>query len=61
MAYSIKWTSSALGDVRSLPRDVVQRLTAAVARLAETPYPPGCVKLAGSVHAYRIRVGDYRV
>jgi mRNA interferase RelE/StbE len=29
--------------------------------LATNPRPSGCRKLAGSVHDWRIRVGDYRV
>lgn len=33
----------------------------AVETLAETPFPFGSQKLAGSEHTYRIRVGDYRV
>lgn len=29
--------------------------------LADNPRPPGCLKLAGYVDAWRIRVGDWRV
>ena len=29
--------------------------------LAENPFPRGVEKLSGSEHAYRIRLGDYRV
>ena len=33
----------------------------AIQALAQNPRPPGCRKLAGSQHDWRIRVGDYRV
>ena len=33
----------------------------AVEDLAENPFPHGVEKLSGSQHAYRIRLGDYRV
>ena len=43
-----------------LPRDLVQRLDAAIMGLAEDPRPPGCKQLKG--HAlYRVRVGDWRI
>jgi mRNA interferase RelE/StbE len=37
------------------------RVIAAIQALATNPRPPGCRKLAGSKHDWRIRVGDYRV
>lgn len=37
------------------------RILAAIGKLAEQPYPPGCTKLSGSEKDYRIRIGDYRV
>ena len=38
------------------------KIVAEVELLAEQPFSPhGVEKLAGSEHAYRIRVGDYRV
>jgi mRNA interferase RelE/StbE len=33
----------------------------AIQALATNPRPPGCRKLAGSKHDWRIRVGDFRV
>lgn len=38
-----------------------ERLTAAMARLAENPRPVGALKLQGADHRYRLRVGDYRI
>jgi mRNA interferase RelE/StbE len=37
------------------------RIVEAVGNLAENPFPDGVEKLSGSQHAYRIRLGDYRV
>ena len=38
-----------------------QRVVTEIQALAENPRPPGCKKLAGSKHDWRIRVGEYRV
>ncbi|MEI6603829.1 MAG: hypothetical protein WCP35_00865 [Verrucomicrobiota bacterium] len=34
---------------------------AAIETLESDPRPSGCKKLVGSVHTYRLRIGDYRV
>lgn len=47
--------------MRSIPREDVARIIAAVATLADEPLPHGSQKLTGSARSYRIRVGDYRV
>jgi mRNA interferase RelE/StbE len=44
-----------------LPRDVQQRIVAALTGLEQNARPPGCKKLTEAGGAYRIRVGDYRV
>lgn len=44
-----------------LPRREQQRIRAAIDLLADNPRPPGCVAMTGEVHAYRVRVGDYRI
>ena len=36
-------------------------MVTAIQALATNPRPPGCRKLEGSKHDWRIRVGDYRV
>ena len=59
--FSIQWRSSTKKDIRSLPRQEVARIVAAVAELANEPLPHGSQKLSGSERTYRIRVGDYRV
>ncbi len=59
--FSIQWRNSTRKDIRSLPRQEVARIVAAVTQLANDPLPHGSQKLSGSEHTYRIRVGDYRV
>jgi mRNA interferase RelE/StbE len=60
-SFSIQWRSSTKKDLRKLPPREVQRIVAEVESLGEEPFPHGSEKLAGSQHAYRIRLGDYRV
>jgi len=61
MAFRIEWKKSTKKDLRKLPPAMVGRIIDAVGELADDPFPHGVEKLAGSNHAYRIRVGDYRV
>jgi mRNA interferase RelE/StbE len=60
-SFSIQWRSSTKKDLRKLPAREVERIVTTVELLAEEPFPHGSEKLAGADHAYRIRVGDYRV
>jgi mRNA interferase RelE/StbE len=60
VTYRIEMKPTARKALRDLSRDMVARIDAAILALAETPRPPGCVKMAGR-EAWRIRVGDYRV
>jgi mRNA interferase RelE/StbE len=60
-SFSVQWRSSTRKDIRSLPRQEVARIIAAVTELADDPLPNGSQKLSGSERTYRIRVGDYRV
>lgn len=61
MAFRIEWKKSTRKDLRKLPPKVVTDVIEAVEALAENPFPHGVEKLSGSDHAYRIRLGDYRV
>ena len=61
MAFRIEWKKSTRKDLRKLPNATVDRVIEAVESLAENPFPHGVEKLSGSEHAYRIRVGDYRI
>ena len=60
MRYRLEITGRAAKELRRLPNPIRARLEAAIEDLADTPRPPGCVKLRGDA-GWRIRVGDYRV
>ena len=61
MAFRIEWKKSTRKDLRKLPSVTVDKIIEAVEGLAENPFPHGVEKLSGSEHAYRIRLGDYRI
>ena len=61
MAFRIEWKKSTRKDLRKLPSATVDKIIEAVEGLALNPFPHGVEKLSGSEHAYRIRLGDYRV
>ncbi len=51
-SFSVQWRSSTRKDIRSLPRQEVARIVAAVAQLASDPLPHGTQKLSGSERTY---------
>ncbi|MFZ0913203.1 MAG: type II toxin-antitoxin system RelE/ParE family toxin [Candidatus Korobacteraceae bacterium] len=59
--YSIRFVESAARSLKKLPAGPRLRIAARIEALADNPYPPGTRKMAGEEHAYRIRIGDYRV
>ena len=61
MSYRVEITPQAARQIRSLPRDILKRIDAAILSLAENPRPANCLKLQDSDNAWRVRVGDYRV
>jgi len=61
MAFRVEWKKSTRKDLRRLPQVTVDRVIEAVESLAQNPFPHGVEKLSGAEHAYRIRLGDYRV
>ena len=61
MDFRIEWKKSTRKDLRKLPSSIANRVVGAVEDLAENPFPHGVEKLSGSEHAYRIRLGDYRI
>jgi mRNA interferase RelE/StbE len=61
MSYRVEVSRRALKVLRTLPRKDQQRIRAVIVLLAENPRPPGCRRLAGEEHAYRVRSGDYRI
>jgi mRNA interferase RelE/StbE len=48
-------------DLARLSSELHDCVIAAIQALATNPRPPGCRKLTGSKHDWRIRLGDYRV
>ena len=48
-------------DLAGMAPEIHDRVITAIQALAKNPRPPGCRKLAGSKHDWRVRVGDYRV
>jgi mRNA interferase RelE/StbE len=59
--YRVLLERAAEKDLSRLSTEIHARVIAAIQALANNPRPPGCRKLAGSKHDWRIRVGDYRV
>lgn len=59
--YKIIWKRSAVKELKSLPKEIIQKIYRAVTELSDIPFPAGARKLVGSQHSFRIRIGDYRV
>ena len=59
--YQIAVERAAEKDLRRLSAAIRERVVAAIQGLAANPRPPGCRKLTGLEHDWRIRVGDHRV
>ena len=59
--FTITWRKSTKKDLRKIPLGDVAKIIGAVEELALNPFPDGHKKLTGTHHAYRIRVGNYRV
>jgi len=59
--FAVRFTRSAEKELERLPARVVERIHAAIRKLADNPRPHGSIKLKGFDNKYRIRVGDYRV
>lgn len=55
----IEFTKSALKDLKSLPRDIQERVIGVLLRIRSNPYKYS-KKLAGT-DFYRVRVRDYRI
>jgi mRNA interferase RelE/StbE len=61
MAFRIEWKKSTRKDLRKLPANAADKIVEVVEHLSQNPFPHGVEKLSGSEHAYRIRLGDYRI
>ena len=60
-SYRVALAASAERELRGLPARTVARMMPRLEQLAASPRPPGCKKLKGGDHEWRIRVGDYRI
>ena len=58
--HQIVFTTSAAKSMEKLDRQIAQRITNAINKLASNPRPPKCKKMVG-VDSWRIRIGDWRV
>jgi mRNA interferase RelE/StbE len=54
-------TSSAVKELQKLSGQLIERIVPRLDNLASNPRPPGCKKLKGRDHEWRIRVGSVRV
>lgn len=60
MKYALLIKPSARKELLSLPDKIIKRIDTAINKLSDISRPRGCIKLTG-IHAYRLRVGDYRI
>ena len=61
MIYTVTVSRSAGKELQRIGHPWIERLSAAIDKLALNPRPHGCKKLKGSKDLWRIRVADYRV
>lgn len=60
--YRLLIKPSAVKEIEDLPRKKDrQRVVARIRTLRRDPRPPGCEKLSGRGHRYRVRQGPYRI
>lgn len=59
--YEIYLERIAQQDLKRLSAEYFHRIISFIKALAENPRPGNCRKLSGSMHDWRIRVGDYRI
>ncbi len=59
--YKISLSNSAEKALKRLPKQDLRRVVAKLESLSIDPFPAGCRKLEGEAHAFRVRVGIYRI
>ena len=59
--YKIIWKESAFKELQKIDSVFIPKIIKAVESLSENPFPRNSKKLFGSEHAYRIKIGSYRV
>ena len=60
-SYHVALTASAAKELKKLPGRLVAHIVPRLESLRANPRPPGCKKMQGGDHEWRIRIGDYRV
>ena len=60
-SFQLEWRKSTKKDIHKILHKDITRIIEAAEALAEDPFPIGHVKLSGSEHAFRIRVGRFRI
>ena len=60
-SFEVRFKPSVEKDLRNLPNAVVERALKRIEGLADDPVPRQSQKLHGTMHLYRIRIGDYRI
>ena len=60
-SYRLEWRASTKKDLRGIPPHDVKKIIEAAESLVQDPFPKASLKLTGSDHAYRMRVGNYRI
>lgn len=61
ISYRVALVSSAEKELHRLPKKAIARIVTRLEQLISAPRPPGCKKLKGGDHEWRVRVGDYRI
>ena len=61
MSYIIQYKRTATEELLALPFVQARKILSSINNLAEEPRPHGSKRLKGSIGAYRIRIGNYRV
>ncbi len=61
MAYHVLLSPASQKQMYALSRDLQRNITERLEQLATTPRPTGARPYKGLAHAYRLRIGDYRV
>lgn len=61
MTFRIVFSKPVIKQIASLPIIVQGKVSVAIKKLETDPFPHGSIKIQDYQHAYRLRVGDYRI
>ncbi len=61
MRHRVEISPAGQRNLRRIPPGSRDRIEATIYRLADDPYPHGCIKLRGEERTWRIRVGRFRI